>query len=73
MLLVIGDWKLIRQLQQQMHDFVVLNLPAEVDDVAPAVSQAPHALFLFGVNGRVDAYRRSTQCHCGYRCLPAHG
>ncbi|GAB2936892.1 SLC13 family permease [Hafnia psychrotolerans] len=45
MLLVIGDWKLIRQLQQQMHDFVVLNLPAEVDDVAPAVSQAPHALF----------------------------
>jgi len=45
MLLVIGDWKLIRQLQQQMHDFIVLNLPAEVDDVAPAVSQAPHALF----------------------------
>lgn len=45
MLLVIGDWKLIRQLQQKMHDFIVLNLPAEVDDVAPAVSQAPHALF----------------------------
>lgn len=45
MLLVIGDWKLIRQLQQQMHDFIVLSLPAEVDDVAPALSQAPHALF----------------------------
>lgn len=45
MLLVIGDWKLIRQLQQQMHDFIVLNLPAEVDEVAPALSQAPHALF----------------------------
>jgi len=44
-LLVIGDWKLIRQLQQQTHHFIVLNLPAEVDDVAPAVSQAPHALF----------------------------
>ena len=43
-LLVIGDWKLIRQLQLQKDDFIVLNLPAEVDDVAPAVSQAPHAL-----------------------------
>ncbi|NMP27245.1 SLC13 family permease [Rahnella sp. SAP-1] len=45
MLLVAGDWKLIRQLQQKTYDFIVLNLPAEVDDVAPAVSQAPHALF----------------------------
>ncbi|AJI95726.1 citrate transporter family protein [Yersinia ruckeri] len=44
-LLVIGDWKLIRQLQQKMRDFIVLNLPAEVDEVAPAISQAPHALF----------------------------
>jgi len=45
LLLVIGDWKLIRQLQQQTHHFIVLNLPAEIDDVAPAASQAPHALF----------------------------
>ncbi|MBP2167653.1 di/tricarboxylate transporter [Erwinia toletana] len=44
-LLVIGDWKLIMQLQQQKRDFIVLNLPAEVDDMAPASSQAPHALF----------------------------
>lgn len=44
-LLVIGDWKLIRQLQIKKNNFIVLNLPAEVDDVAPAVSQAPHALF----------------------------
>ncbi|WP_413727942.1 SLC13 family permease [Sodalis sp. RH19] len=44
-LLVIGDWKLIRQLQLKKNNFIVLNLPAEVDDVAPAVSQAPHALF----------------------------
>ena len=44
-LLVIGDWKLIGQLQQQKRDFIVLSLPAEVDDVAPARSQAPHALF----------------------------
>jgi di/tricarboxylate transporter len=44
-LLVIGDWKLIRQLQIKKNDFILLNLPAEVDDVAPAISQAPHALF----------------------------
>ncbi|WP_412178518.1 SLC13 family permease [Serratia proteamaculans] len=44
-LLVIGDWKAIRQLQSQTHDFIVLNLPAEVDEVAPAITQAPHALF----------------------------
>lgn len=44
-LLVIGPWKAIRELQTQVHDFVVLRLPAEVDRVAPAVSQAPHALF----------------------------
>ncbi|AML57681.1 Na(+)/dicarboxylate symporter [Serratia rubidaea] len=45
MLLVIGDWKAIRQLQSKTHDFIVLNLPAEVDEVAPAMTQAPHALF----------------------------
>ncbi|MFP1787955.1 SLC13 family permease [Lonsdalea quercina] len=44
-LLVIGDWRNIRQLYQQKQNFIVLNLPAEVDEVAPAKSQAPHALF----------------------------
>lgn len=44
-LLVIGDWKKITQLQQQKRDLIVLNLPAEVDDVVPANSQAPHAIF----------------------------
>ncbi len=43
-LLVIGPWKAIRQLQTQLHDFVVLSLPAEVNQVAPALSQAPYAL-----------------------------
>ncbi len=43
-LLVIGPWKAIRQLQTQIHDFVVLSLPAEVNQVAPALSQAPYAL-----------------------------
>lgn len=44
-LLVIGDWKKIIQLQQQKRDLIVLHLPAEVDDVVPANSQAPHAIF----------------------------
>src|SRR5215469_13480764 len=43
-LLVIGPWKAIRQLQTQRFDFLVLSLPVEVDQVAPAVSQAPYAL-----------------------------
>jgi len=43
-LLLIGPWKEIRQLQTQIHDFVVLSLPAEVNQVAPALSQAPYAL-----------------------------
>lgn len=43
-LLVIGDWKRIWQLQSRTRDFILLNLPAEVDQVAPAASQAPHAL-----------------------------
>lgn len=43
-LLVIGDWKRIRQLQARTRDFILLNLPAEVDQVAQAASQAQHAL-----------------------------
>ncbi|MBO3276297.1 SLC13 family permease [Pseudomonas schmalbachii] len=43
-LLVIGTWKAIRQLQARGRDFIVLSLPAEVDEAAPAASQAPHAL-----------------------------
>ncbi|QNP20100.1 SLC13 family permease [Providencia rettgeri] len=44
-LLVIGDWKLIRILSTKPRNFIVLNLAAEVEAVAPAASQAPHALF----------------------------
>lgn len=44
-LLVIGDWKLIRILSIKPRNFIVLNLAAEVEAVAPASSQAPHALF----------------------------
>jgi len=48
-LLVIGDWKEIRQLQARSRDFLVLSLPAEVDEAAPAASQAPHALVSLAV------------------------
>ncbi|MGF7537747.1 SLC13 family permease [Providencia rettgeri] len=44
-LLVIGDWKLIRILSTKPRNFIVLNMAAEVEAVAPAASQAPHALF----------------------------
>ncbi|MDN8988749.1 TrkA C-terminal domain-containing protein, partial [Staphylococcus aureus] len=43
-LLVAGNWKHIPRLQGLSRDFLVLSLPAEVDDVAPAARQAPFAL-----------------------------
>lgn len=44
-LLVVGDWKQIKQLQTYNRDFLVMNLPAEVDEIVPSISQAPHAIF----------------------------
>lgn len=44
-LLIVGDWKLIRLLSTDRRNFIVLNLAAEVEAVAPATSQAPHAIF----------------------------
>lgn len=43
-LLVSGNWSDIRRLQGHSRDFLVLTLPAEVEDVAPALSQAPYAI-----------------------------
>ncbi|WP_397379189.1 SLC13 family permease [Pseudomonas sp.] len=43
-LLVAGNWKDIHHLQSQNRDFLVLSLPAEVDEVAPAARKAPYAL-----------------------------
>ncbi len=43
-LLVFGMWKAIRQLQTMKNDFVVLTIPAEVDEVAPAMEKAPYAI-----------------------------
>ncbi len=43
-LLVSGGWKDLKLLQGDRKDFIVLNLPVELEDVAPARSQAPWAL-----------------------------
>jgi di/tricarboxylate transporter len=43
-LLVLGTWDAISRLQGDTHDFVVLSLPHELDDVAPARHRAPIAL-----------------------------
>ncbi|EPY5287590.1 SLC13 family permease [Klebsiella pneumoniae] len=44
-LLVVGNWRQISLLAKRGRDFVVLNMPVEVDDASPAHSQAPHAIF----------------------------
>jgi di/tricarboxylate transporter len=43
-LLVIGTWKQIRSLQSNASQLVVLNLPAEMDEVLPASRKAPQAV-----------------------------
>jgi len=43
-LLIAGTWKSIHLLRSQSHDFLLLNLPAEFDEAAPALRQAPFAL-----------------------------
>ena len=44
-LLLAGPWRTIRQLQAESRDLVVLNLPREFDEVLPAASKAPFAIF----------------------------
>jgi di/tricarboxylate transporter len=48
-LLLIGFWSDIRNLQSHMEDIVVLNMPAELQDVLPAARRAPHALAVLGL------------------------
>lgn len=43
-LLAIGPWKAIRGLQAKSGELLVLTLPAEVEQVAPAHKRAPHAV-----------------------------
>jgi di/tricarboxylate transporter len=48
-LLLIGFWSDIRYLQSKMDDIVVLNMPAELEEVLPAARRAPHALAVLGL------------------------
>ncbi|RHW19816.1 SLC13 family permease [Pseudomonas jilinensis] len=48
-LLVAGEWKDIKRLHGLSRDFLLLSLPAEVDEVAPAKRKAPYALLCLAV------------------------
>jgi di/tricarboxylate transporter len=48
-LLVSGRWKALRNLQADKRNFVVLSLPLEIEDVAPAGQKAPWALVILGL------------------------
>lgn len=43
-LLLLGPWSAIRALNSELHELVVLNLPAEMDEVLPAADRAPQAV-----------------------------
>jgi di/tricarboxylate transporter len=44
-LLLVGPWKDIEKLQSDSRDLVIINLPAELDEVLPVPGKAPHAVF----------------------------
>jgi di/tricarboxylate transporter len=48
-LLLVGFWSEIRDLQDDTADIVVLNMPAELEEVLPAASRAPYALGVLGL------------------------
>jgi di/tricarboxylate transporter len=48
-LLVIGPWKNLEKLQLDGRDLVIINLPAEFEDVLPVPGKVPQALFCLGL------------------------
>lgn len=48
-LLVTGFWSDIRRLQSATAELVLLSLPAEMDEVLPAASKAPHAVAILAL------------------------
>ncbi len=48
-LLVAGSWKRIAQLQNESHDFVLLDMPAEYEEARPAHRKAPIAIAILTV------------------------
>ena len=76
--LVAGGWKNIDLLHVQKKDFVLLTLPAEMQDVAPARSRAPIALLImlgmlllltFGVVASVTAVLMAALAMVLSRCV----
>jgi di/tricarboxylate transporter len=47
--LLAGSWPDIGKLRTEAHDLVVLNMPAEFEEVLPAASRAPYALAVLGL------------------------
>lgn len=48
-LLVTGFWSDIRRLRSEFSELVLLNLPAEMDEVLPAASRAPQAVAILAL------------------------
>jgi len=48
-LLVAGRWQAIRNLQADKKNFVIFSMPLEIEDVAPARTQAPWALLILSL------------------------
>ena len=48
-LLLMGPWSAIRAMQSVHRELVVLDLPGEAEDVAPAAGRAPWALLVLGL------------------------
>ena len=77
-LLIAGAWKQIGLLQGEQKHFLVLNLPAELSDIAPAYRQAPFALAIllamvvlmaFGIVSNVAAVLLAALAMGLFRCL----
>lgn len=78
LLLVAGAWKRIGQLRGDAKDFLVLNLPRELSEVAPAHRRAPLALLIllamvatmtFGLVHNVAAVLLAALAMGLFRCL----
>ncbi|WP_208121605.1 SLC13 family permease [Spirabiliibacterium mucosae] len=78
--LVIGEWRMIQEMRSNSRDFFILNYPAEIDNVAPAASQAPHAILsvalmvammVSGVVSNVIAALITCMLLAKFRCVDA--
>lgn len=79
-LFVVGPWKKLSQLKQQNHDFILLEMPKDIDEVVPAHNRLPVSLMilaamigisLFDVMPLVAAVLIAAMAAVGTRCLSA--